>query len=186
MPELPSLEIYKHYFDSKALHQTIKEVEIRNQEILINVKSHKLHKAIIGHEFIASKRYGKYLFCQLNNNYYLIIHFGMTGYLKYSQRNSLKNYSKHIRLLIQFINGDKLAFDDTRKFGKIGLTKHPDKFIQKKNLGPDALEINYKTFKEIFKNRKGIIKLLIMNQNFIAGIGNLYADEILYQSKIHP
>jgi formamidopyrimidine-DNA glycosylase len=186
MPELPSVEIFKNYFDSTALHQKIKKVEIRSPEILINTTPHELRKTLSGLEFIGSWRYGKYLFCHLSNDYFMIIHFGMTGYLKYSPKNSTKNYSNHIRLLIQFINADELAFDDMRKFGKIGLTKNPDNFIREKNLGPDALEINFKTFKELFKNRKGIIKSLIMNQNFIAGIGNLYADEILYQSQIHP
>ncbi len=186
MPELPSLEIYKNYFDSTSLHQRIKSIEIRSPEILINAKSSKLREALLGFEFTSSMRYGKYLFCQLNNDYFLIIHFGMTGYLKYFQKNSLKTYSNHIRLLIQFINEDELVFDDMRKFGKLGLTKDPDNFIKEKNLGPDALEINFKTFQELFRKRKGIIKSLIMNQNFIAGIGNLYADEILYQSRIHP
>ena len=185
MPELPSLEIYKQYFDSKALYQTIKEVEIRNPEILINIKPDEFLKAIRG-QFVDSRRYGKYLFCQLDNDYYLIVHFGMTGYLKYYPRKSPETYSNHIRLIIQFINGDELVFDDMRKFGKLGLTKDPDKFVREKNLGPDALEIKFENFKEIFKNRKGVMKLLIMNQNFIAGIGNLYADEILYQSRIHP
>ena len=186
MPELPSLEIYKTYFNSTSLYQRIKKIEIRSPEILINVKPNELRKALYGLEFIGSRRYGKYLFCQLNNDYFLIIHFGMTGYLKYIQKNSLKNYSNHIRLLIQFINEDELVFDDMRKFGKLGLTRNPDNFIREKNLGPDALEITFKTFKELFRKRKGIIKSLIMNQNFIAGIGNLYADEILYQSRIHP
>ncbi len=185
MPELPSLEIYKNYFDSSSLHQRIKSVEIRSPEILINAKSSKLREALLGFEFTGSRRYGKYLFCQLNNDYFLIIHFGMTGYLKYFQKK-IKNYSNHIRLLIQFINEDELVFDDMRKFGKLGLTRNPDNFIKEKNLGPDALEINFKTFQELFRKRKGIIKSLIMNQNFIAGIGNLYADEILYQSRIHP
>ena len=186
MPELPSLEIYKNYFDSNSLHQRIKSVEIRSPEILVNVKPSKLRKTLLGFEFTGSRRYGKYLFCQLNNDYYLIIHFGMTGYLKYFQKNSIKNYSNHIRLLIQFIKENELIFDDMRKFGKLGLTRDPDNFIKDKNLGPDALEINFKTFQELFRKRKGVIKSLIMNQSFIAGIGNLYADEILYQSRIHP
>lgn len=116
----------------------------------------------------------------------------MNGYFKYFQKEdaarvrSKNNGNSHIRILLSFKNECKLAFDDVRKFGKVGLTSNPQNFIHQKKLGPDALEISLKTFKEIFKGRKGIIKSLIMNQNFIAGIGNLYADEILYQSRIHP
>lgn len=182
MPELPSVEIYKNYFDSTCLKQRIKEVEVRNPEILINAKPQQLKGSLKGQEFISSRRYGKYLFCQLDNGYYLIMHFGMTGYLKYFQKDS----PSYIRFLISFQNHHKMAFKDMRKFGKIGLTTDPDQFIYIKNLGPDALEISLKKFLEIFKKRKGFIKPLIMNQNFIAGIGNLYADEILYQSGIHP
>ncbi len=182
MPELPSVEIYKHYFDSTSLHQSIKEVEIRNPEILVNTTSPQLHKALVGQEFTSTSRYGKYLFCRLDNDQFLILHFGMTGYLKYFQGDG----SQHIRLLISFQKGHYLAFDDMRKFGKVGLTTNPDSFIEERRLGPDALAISFKTFKKIFKNRKGSIKPLIMNQNFLAGIGNLYADEILYQSQIHP
>lgn len=182
MPELPTVEVYKNYFDSTSLNQCIKEVEIRNPEILINVKAQQLQETLRGQKFISSRRYGKYLFCQLDNGYCLIMHFGMTGYLKYFQKNS----PSHIRFLISFQNNCRLAFDDMRKFGKIGLTCDLDQFICEKNLGPDALEISLKTFLEIFKKRKGAIKPIIMNQDFIAGIGNLYADEILYQSGIHP
>lgn len=182
MPELPSVETFKRYFDSTSLKQGIKCVEIRNPEILIKTSAAELKNKLQGQKFTRSIRYGKYLFAHLENDYFLIIHFGMNGYLKYFQQNG----SSHIRMLISFRNGYKLAFDDMRKFGKVGLTSHPEKFIQERNLGPDALEIDYPTFKRIFNQRKGIIKPLIMNQNFIAGIGNLYADEILYQSRIHP
>jgi formamidopyrimidine-DNA glycosylase len=182
MPELPSVEIYKRYFDSKALHQRIEGVEIKSPEILINTRPSQLQSAMVSQEFISTRRYGKYLFSQLDNNCFLILHFGMTGYLKYFQKNS----PSHVRFLIYFYNQNHLAFDDQRKFGKIGLTPDPDSFIKEKRLGPDALEINLKTFRRIFRKRKGRIKPLIMNQNFIAGIGNLYADEILYQSRIHP
>lgn len=186
LPELPSVEIYKRYFDSHFLGQLIKKVEIRNPEILINTNPNELQDALLAQQFISSSRYGKYLFSRLDNDYFLIIHFGMTGYLKYYPKNVPKSLNSHIRFLVKFQNGHELVFDDMRKFGKVGLTQTPQNFIQEKRLGPDALEINFKTFKEIFKKRKGIIKSLIMNQNFIAGIGNLYADEILYQSQIHP
>ncbi|MCE5215115.1 MAG: Fpg/Nei family DNA glycosylase [Methanobacterium sp.] len=182
MPELPSVEIFKRYFDSTSLKQEIDVVDIINPEILADVSEVELEDKLQGREFIESRRYGKYLFVHLDNNYSLILHFGMTGYLKYFKKMG----SSHIRLLICFKNGFKLAFDDMRKFGKVGLTKNQDLFIREKKLGPDALEIDYRTFEKLFTRRKGLIKPLLMNQNFIAGIGNLYADEILYQSSIHP
>lgn len=182
MPELPSVEIFKQFFESTSLKQEIQTVNINNPEILVNTTSRELIKRLKGQEFTRGKRYGKYLFAGLDNDYFLIIHFGMNGYLKYFQEDD----SPYIRLQIEFKNGYKLGFDDTRKFGKIGITWDPEKFIEEKNLGPDALEIEFKKFRELFAKRKAQIKPLLLNQNFIAGIGNLYADEILYQCGIHP
>lgn len=181
MPELPSVEILKRYFDSTSLKQEIRSVKIQNPEILLNISPKELENKLIGQKFTGSRRYGKYLFNHLDNDYILILHFGMTGYLKYNK----DYFNPHTRLILAFEKGN-LSFIDMRKFGKIGLTNKIEQFIQDKNLGPDALEIDSKTFVKKFNNRKGLIKPLLLNQNFIAGIGNLYADEILYQSGIHP
>ncbi len=182
MPELPSVEIFKRYFDQHALNQLIKKVEVFSPELVVDSSPQILEKSLEGQEFVSSRRYGKYLFSRLDNDQYLILHFGMTGYLHYFHHNS----SKYVRMLISFQNGFHLAFDDARKFGKLGLTSDPDQFIAGKGLGEDALEIKFKTFQELFQGRRGMIKPLLLNQNFIAGVGNLYADEILYQCGLHP
>jgi formamidopyrimidine-DNA glycosylase len=182
MPELPSVEIFKRYFDQNALNQVIMKVEVLSPELVVDVNPRKLERSLEGHEFISSRRYGKYLFSRLDNDQHLILHFGMTGYLHYFHHKS----SPHVRLLVSFQNGSHLAFDDARKFGKLGLTSNPDEFITLKGLGEDALAIELKTFQELFKVRTGMIKPLLLNQKFIAGIGNLYADEILYQCGLHP
>lgn len=183
MPELPSVETFKKYFDNTSLHKPIKEVKITNPEVLVNVSSAEMTRSLKGSEFTGSYRYGKYLFGKLDNDIFLIIHFGMTGFLHYGNSEKI---SKHPRMTIYFSSGNHLTFDDTRKFGKLSITSHPAEFIKMKKLGPDALNINLKEFQEIFRGRKGMIKPLLMNQNVIAGIGNLYCDEILYQSGIHP
>lgn len=182
MPELPSVEIFKKYFDKTSLHQLITNVNVISPEILVETSSRQMKKAMEGHEFTDSIRYGKYLFGKLDNDLFLTMHFGMTGYLHYDNQNS----SKYPRLLIKFSGGNYLAFDDARKFGKLGLTPDPDEFIESRGLGPDALEVNFEDFQKLFKSRKGMIKPLLLNQNLLAGIGNLYADEILYQSGVHP
>lgn len=182
MPELPSLEIFKKYFDSTSLNQRIKSLDIKNPEILTNISSSDLKDKLVGFKFKSSTRYGKYLFCMLDNDFHLILHFGMTGYLQYSRRDE----NPYTRILIKFANGSNLGFVDMRKFGRVGLVRDIVSYIEEKKLGPDALEIDWVTFKARFNKRKGLIKPLLMNQNFLAGIGNLYADEILYQSGINP
>jgi len=137
-------------------------------------------------EFISTSRHGKYLFAKTGNDNYLVFHFGMTGDLKYFK--SKEETPKHTRLMISFSNGYHLAFDDQRKFGTIRLISDPEKFTEKKNLGPDPLTKNFKekAFLEIFKKKTGTIKSALMDQKNIAGIGNIYSDEILFHSAIHP
>lgn len=184
MPELPSVEIFKRYFDEHALNQMIKKVDVKSPELVDYSGNGKLEKTLKGHEFVSSYRYGKYLFSQLDNDLHLIMHFGMTGYLHYGCGRN--DFSPYPRLRIDFANGNHLTFDDARKFGKLGITSDPDEFIKSKKLGPDALQMDFGEFKKIFKGRKGMMKPLLLNQKLIAGIGNLYADEILYQTAIHP
>lgn len=183
MPELPSLEIFKQYFDSTSLNQKIKEVVVHNPEILVDISENDL-KQFINRYFISSSRYGKYLFASSSPNSFLVFHFGMTGFLKYHESN--EESDKHARISFIFETGHVLDFIDPRKFGKISIGENISDFINKKHLGPDALEIDLHTFKKLLQKRKGHVKPLLMNQQFLAGLGNLYADEILFQSGIHP
>lgn len=184
MPELPSVEIFKNYFDTYGLNQNIAEVKVFNPEILGDINSKNFKSILNNQRFISNLRYGKYLFSSFNRKAYLILHFGMTGYLRYHQLDDPPH--KHQRVSFIFDNGKILSFIDPRKFGKVDITFNWNHFIKQKKLGPDALRLDYEAFHKLFKNRKGAIKPLLMNQQFIAGIGNLYADEILYQSGLHP
>ena len=78
------------------------------------------------------------------------------------------------------------AFDDQRKFGEIELIKDVDEFLQRRCIGPDALEVDLSEFKTIFGKHRGAVKAILLNQQLIAGIGNLYADEILFRARMHP
>ena len=183
-PNYPVLRSLKSILMKLPIHQSIKDVKVISPEILIDSNSKEMIISLKGNEFTGSYRYGKYLFGKLSNGLFLIMHFGMTGFLHYGDSNGTK--SRYPRLNIYFSNGNHLNFDDARKFGKLGLTNDPDEFIKMKRLGSDALLVDLADFKNIFKGRKGMMKPLLLNQNLIAGIGNLYADEILYQSGIHP
>jgi formamidopyrimidine-DNA glycosylase len=184
MPELPEVEAFGRYLDRTSLDKTIKNVEIKSPELIQNVDVSDLKEKLEGHKFKYTKRYGKYTFTSLDNDFWLILHYGMTGRLKYFQNHD--EAPRYDRLLINFEDESHLAFDDPRKFGKINLTSSIEDFINEKKLGPDALEIDFKTFKEIFEKRKGAIKSALMDQHIIAGIGNIYSDEILFQACIHP
>jgi formamidopyrimidine-DNA glycosylase len=185
MPELPDVEIFRKYFDSTSLNKTIEKVEVPGPEMLSGVKKNELIKVLTGQKFITSARHGKYMFAAAQNKKVLVMHFGMTGYLKIFSGNNDK--PKYIKMLISFKN-DKLAFDDRRKLGLISLTDDIQKYIKDKNLGPDALDnkLKFKDFYSAVSKRTAPVKSVLMNQEIIAGIGNIYADEILFQSGIDP
>ena len=115
---------------------------------------------------------------------YARLHFGMTGFLRYFKGE--EKAPPHTRVLFVFEKHHRLAFDDQRQFGQIGLLKDVDEFLKKHALGPDALEIDLGKFRNILGKRRGAVKSILMNQRLIAGIGNIYADEILFRARIHP
>ncbi|MBD3385181.1 hypothetical protein GF407_09660 [candidate division KSB1 bacterium] len=142
--------------------------------------------ALNGKSFEATRRHGKYLFIKVNNETWVVFHFGMTGFVRYYKDDS--KAPEHVHCEIEFKNGFKLAYDSQRKLGHVGLIKSLDHFIRHRDLGVDARseELDEKKFADLLKERRGAVKSFLMNQNVIAGIGNIYSDEILYQSRIHP
>jgi len=186
MPELPELVNFKQYIDSTSLHQKIAQVEVLEPDILSNTDSEKLRSALEGLEFKAAAVHGKYLFLQTTDSYQLVLHFGMTGRPVYYKKE--EQQPDYPRLLITFTNGYHLAFDCMRMLGKVSLISDQNKFIEEKNLGPDALKevSSVEKFLELFSSKRGMIKTALMDQSLLAGIGNVCSDEILFQSRIHP
>ncbi|MEF8848276.1 MAG: DNA-formamidopyrimidine glycosylase family protein, partial [Candidatus Thermoplasmatota archaeon] len=183
MPELPDVESFKKYLDSTSLNQKINEVKITRKRILEKISEEKLVNKLKKNKFFSSHRHGKYLFVKLKKHW-LMLHFGMTGKLKYFKKPEEK--PKHTRMLVKFSSGFNLAYDCQRLLGKISIIKDINQYLKQKNLGPDALDIDFSDFYSRYKDRRGKIKSGLMNQKIIAGIGNIYADEILFQTGIHP
>jgi formamidopyrimidine-DNA glycosylase len=173
MPELPDLEVARRYVNATSLHQTIRSVEVRNEKILGEASAHELGGALEGQSFDSTCRHGKNLFVRLDDGTWLYVHFGMTGRLKYFE--DLAKDPSHDRFLISFENGFHLALDDARMFGKVDLVEDPEAFIRNKKLGPDPLALDAATFRERFEGRRGGVKAALMNQQVVAGIGNIYS-----------
>jgi formamidopyrimidine-DNA glycosylase len=184
MPELPDVETFKRYLDATSLHQRISGVDVRSAYVLKGVSARELERRLKGRCFESSRRHGKHLFVRADGDLWLRLHFGMTGSLQYLKCQ--EPASRHSRVLFAFANAHCLAFEDQRKFGEVGLLKDVDEFLQKRALGPDALDIRFPQFKEIFGKHRGAVKTILLNQKLIAGIGNIYADEILFRARIHP
>jgi formamidopyrimidine-DNA glycosylase len=184
MPELPDVEIFKQYLDATALHQTIDLVEINNTTVLDHISRQSLIQTLNGRRFESTRRHGKHLLVALDHGPYLTLHFGMTGYLKYFKDPD--DSPPHVRLLLGFTDGYHLAYVSQRQLGRVGLTDDPQSFIRGKGLGPDALEVDLDGFKNVLAGKRGMIKATLMNQSYMAGLGNVYSDEILYRCGLHP
>ncbi len=184
MPELPDVEIFKRYLEATSLHRRIDYVDVRNAYILKETSARELARRLKGQVFQSSRRHGKHLFVRTDGEFWLRLHFGMTGSLRYLKHN--EQVPRHARVVIAFANHHCLAFEDQRQFGEIGLLRDVDEFLKKHALGPDALRIGLPEFKKILLKRRGALKSVLLNQRIIAGIGNLYADEILFRARIHP
>ncbi len=186
MPELPDVEVFKQYFDVTALHKEIRKVEVYPAQVLKGITEKELKLNHQGRRFTGSRRHGKYLFVHVDDDSCLVFHFGMTGYLKY-----FKNCNKqpHFdRAQFSFTNGYHLAYVSKRMLGRIEPTRSVDRFIRKKGLGPDALDedFDFSAFKDIFAGSQAMVKTALMDQEKMAGVGNVYADEILFHAGIRP
>src|SRR5215207_4390014 len=184
MPELPDVEVFKRYVNSTSLHQKIESVKVRNTKILGDVSARELQSTLKGRRFESTRRHGKNLFVGLDDGGWLLMHFGMTGRLKYFKDTDQD--PPHDRFLISFENQYHLAFDCQRMFGKGNLIEDLEEFIREKKLGPDPLELNSSSFRERFEGRKDAVKSALMNQQVVAGVGNIYSNEILFQARVHP
>ena len=184
MPELPDVETFKRYLNATSLQQRITDVDVRSGYVLKGVSMDELARRLKGCRFESSRRHGKHLFVRTDGDLWLRLHFGMTGSLRYFKHE--QRTPRHTRVLFVFANGHRLAVEDQRKFGEVGLLKDVDEFLKKRALGRDALDISLPQFKEIFGKHRGAVKTILLNQKLIAGIGNIYADEILFRARIHP
>lgn len=181
MPELPDVEAFKRYCDQSILKKNIEEVNVKVNRML-EVSKNTLRKHLKGKRFESTFRHGKHLFLILNDGYELVLHFGMSGSLSCFKQKE----PEYSRMIVQFSNGYNLAYTTVRKLGSINIIKDRGKFIENKNLGPDALSVSFEEFKNIIEDRRSYAKTTLMNQKIIAGIGNIYSDEILFQAGIHP
>ena len=200
MPELPEVNTYQKYFDAAALGQRIAAVDVADDYIVKqvggetgNTTSATSRPGVLGARFAerlsgqtvtGSYRQGKYLFADLDSGHSVLLHFGMTGDLKlYTEPDERP---RHERFALVFDGGQRLGFDDPRKFAKIRYLEDRAAYVRDIRLGEDALTISRPDFLAQAEGRRTPIKAFLLNQTALAGVGNLYADEILYQTRIHP
>lgn len=185
MPELPEVETVKNGLKKKVLNKKITNCKVLYQGIIAYPNELEFIKNITNETIKDITRKGKFLIFELDN-YYLISHLRMEG--KYFIKEPSESLTKHDHIIFTLNNKEELRYNDTRKFGKMHLVKKDElNLTPLKKLGLEPWDKNLT--KEYLKeklNKKKAIKTLLLDQSIIAGIGNIYADEILFLSKIHP
>jgi formamidopyrimidine-DNA glycosylase len=199
MPELPEVEVTRRTLLKFIKNKVIKNIKINNPNLRFKVPA-DFKKIIIGQKIVNVLRRSKYILIYLENNYVIISHLGMSGkfliknnydkdFLKTSYYSN-EFSSKHNHLEFLFSNNFKVIYNDPRRFGFFVLDMvsklNINKFLRK--LGPEPLGRNLKKDYLILKTKitQRTIKTLLMDQHFISGIGNIYANEILFMAKIKP
>ena len=198
MPELPEVEIVKQSLDKKIKFKTIKKVIVRNRNLRIKIpinfedilKNKKVKKIL---------RFSKYIIIHLSENTFCIIHLGMSGtiHLANNKKNRFTNLSfykslnlpdKHNHIEIQFKNFN-IIYNDPRRFGFFELVNNKKELSERfANYGPEPFskKFNLSYVSNFLKNKKKNIKNFLLDQKFVSGIGNIYANEILFFCKIKP
>lgn len=183
MPELPDVEVYRQRCNESILKKKIEDVLVTKSKVLKT--SSKALKQLKDTKFNSASRHGKYLFLRTDKKV-LVLHFGMTGRVSFNNGNNKNQINQdHALLTVRFSDDSKFFFINIRKLGKIYLTDDAQGFIKQKGLGTDAASLKKEEFAEKMQG-KGSLKSKLMNQGSIAGLGNVYSDEILYQARIHP
>ena len=201
MPELPEVEVVKRSLINKAQNSIVKAIKINDGRLRYKIDKSQIRK-IIGLKIKRISRRSKYLLFYFNKDIVMLVHLGMTGKFIFINRKNIKYKTsfyynidekkdkKHDRVIFNLSNNQKLIYNDVRKFGFI-------KFLNKdqlsenlhlKKLGPEPLHkkftLNY--FRNYILGKNRVIKETLMDQTFVSGLGNIYANEILFFSKIKP
>ena len=177
MPELPEVETVARSI-APIVGRRILSAEFRCLRVLRGEDPDRMAARIQGRKIAGVKRYGKFILVSLSGGGYLVIHLGMTGKVLLGG-----SPGKHTHAILTLDRGI-LLYDDSRQFGCIQFSQEVPERVRK--LGPEPLEIPFDDFAAALRRRKTRIKALLLNQGFVRGLGNIYADETLFRARVHP
>ncbi|OGF98704.1 hypothetical protein A2153_01470, partial [Candidatus Gottesmanbacteria bacterium RBG_16_38_7b] len=188
MPELPEVETIRLQLSKLIIGSKIKDIQIFQRKSFTGDE-----KLLIGANISGLRRFAKMLVMDTDKGLLLAVHLKMTGqliYKKFKLQNSNNKKetlpNKYTRVIINFTDGSKLFFNDLRRFGWIKAVKEQDLEEIISKLGPDPMEMGDSDFDKILKSAKKPIKLLLMDQEKLGGVGNIYANEALFAARIIP
>ena len=186
MPEIAEVETVRNTLKTQILNKKIGDVNIIYSK-MIESNLNDFKNNLIGNEFIDIKRRGKWLIFELHD-YYLLSHLRMEG--KFFLKNNNDKIVKHEHIIITFDDNTDLRYHDTRKFGKMNLIKKEDlentEAIKKQGEEPFSKNLTKDYLLNKFKNKNIPIKTLLLDQTIISGLGNIYANEVLFEARVNP
>ncbi len=186
MPEIAEVETVKNTLKKQILNKRIKDVKVYYEKMIeSNINTFK--RDLIGDEFIDIKRRGKWLIFELHNHY-LLSHLRMEG--KFFLKNTNEELAKHEHVVITFEDNLDLRYHDTRKFGRMNLISKEElentECIKKQGLEPGDKALTASYLQKKLKNKSLPIKSVLLDQSIISGLGNIYANEVLFYALINP
>ncbi len=192
MPELPELEVVKEVLRRRVVDQTIEGVQAigGGRAILVRaLTQQRLEEAVTGAQIAAIDRRGKFLIFTLKpavqeSHLFLVLNPKLTGRLQLAQPKEKRLPKTH--LIFSLSNGEQLRYVDQRTMGQLYLAADPSHVPDYATLGPEPFDVSLQEFRERLKPYRGEIKGVLTRGEFIAGIGNAYADEILWAARLHP
>ncbi len=188
MPELPEIETIKCDLEDKVLGCVMTDVKVRDDRVLGAMKPSAFAREILNKKIASITRRGKAIIFTLSPAKYLVAQLMMTGQFVFFPDQDRNAPDKHTKVTFILSNGGRLNYNDQRVFGRLSLVDDLKslKFLQ--TIGPEPLgkAFNPRSIAKLIKGRKAPIKSLLMNQHVVAGIGNIYASEILFDSHIDP
>jgi len=186
MPELPEVETIVCGLKDKLRDKEFSQVEVHLKKCVLGPKK-SFSASLEGKKILRVERRGKNIVCHLNGGVALVIHLRMTGKLRLVPAHTPQE--KHTHVIFSFKGHPyQLRFVDQRQFGRLFVEKKigGDKLASLAVLGPEPLEVSAEEFIRRARGRRRAIKSLLLDQRFLAGIGNIYSDEALHRARIHP
>jgi len=183
MPELPEVETFVRQLKPALVGRKILSADLRWNRTLALPSPKKFRENVMGQKIIDVGRRAKFIIIQLED-FNLLVHLRMSGDLLI--RNSTIGLEKHDRLIIKLSGNKSLVFNDTRKFGRVWLTANPEEVLGKLGPEPFSREFTAQWLHTALRNKKRQLKPLLLDQTFLAGLGNIYTDEALHIAKLHP
>jgi formamidopyrimidine-DNA glycosylase len=186
MPELPDLEVIREYLAPLLVGVSVTSAEVRRPVLMRNLLGGDAAAYLVGRSFTAAGRRGKFLVLSFDDGAALVINAMLAGRLRYGQplgRNRVRD-----ALVLGLSDGHELRYHDAKDMGKLYLTRDLAQVPTLAGLGPEATgpELTLDRFRERLRRHRGEIKGILTNQAFVAGIGNAYADEILWRAGLYP